>query len=347
MAINYGGFLDGILRAEAANKDDEDRRTDLERYNKDQERADKLWTMQEEKFAWDKKVAAENSVYKFLNEYSSKNNGRGSVETNVELTNTLKAVQGMLPENSSVAAELVNAPIESLQEALTIIQTAKKQHEENGQVWSPEISESLFENLYITTVENKDAFDPIVLAENAGINYDGNTIGGVPWKDVFNQYLRSPTSTAVIFDERTPVEPLDLAKQAQLQSTYRKNLEGPLGDMKAEFNSKLAAGEPVDINLVRKVDEALANLKGDNPSTRLAVQLVGPQVAIELLRLNPNAQSYSTYINKGLVFSDDDAGAELLAQSIRVGLLKEGDYITVGYKFLPVTSETVRRAQEN
>ena len=51
--------------------------------------------------------------------------------------------------------------------------------------------------------------------------------------------------------------------------------------------------------------------------------------------------------NKGLVFSEDPAGEELLAQAIRVGLLKEGDKITVGTKIGSLTAETVAAAQEN
>ena len=117
--------------------------------------------------------------------------------------------------------------------------------------------------------------------------------------------------------------------------------------MKAELNAKIAAGETPSPALVLKVDKALAGLRLTVPSTRLAIELVGPQVAMELLRRNPLAQNNVSLINKGLVFSEDPAGAELLAQAIRVGLLKEGDKITVGTRIVPLTAETVAAAQEN
>ena len=63
--------------------------------------------------------------------------------------------------------------------------------------------------------------------------------------------------------------------------------------------------------------------------------------------MNPNAQQYRPYINKGLVFSEDAAGEELLAQAIRVGLLGEGDKIMLGTRLVPLTAATVAAAQEN
>ena len=345
MAFYYGGILEGIMAAEAKKAADEDRRINQERYDASQKREDERWALTLKEHQHRIASDAEKNFLTYLKSYKPQSSN--SVASDVELTNALETVQGMLPKNSPVTAKLVNARVEDLQEAIGIIKAAKANAQESGQAWSPEFSESLFEDVYVTTVENKLTFDPKVLAEQAGIDYEGNATFGVPWKEIIRQYIPDATSTAVQIIPRTPVKPLDISQQRQLQSAYRESLEGPLADMKADFNTKIANGENVDQSLVVKVDKALADLKGDNPSTRLAVQLVGPQSAINLLTMNPNAQQYRTYINKGLVFSEDATGEELLAQAIRVGLLVEGDKIMLGTRLVPITAATIAAAQEN
>ena len=347
MAFYYGGILEGIMAAEAKKADDEDRRINQERYDASQKREDERLALTLKEHEHRIASGAEKNFLTYLKSYKPQSSNKSSVASNVELTNALETVQGMLPKNSPVTAKLVNARFEDLQEAIGIIKAAKANAQESGQAWSPELSESLFEDVYVTTVENKLTFDPKVLAEQAGIDYEGNATFGVPWKEIIRQYIPDATSTAVQIIPRTPVKPLDISQQRQLQSAYRESLEGPLADMKADFNTKIANGENVDQSLVVKVDKALADLKGDNPSTRLAVQLVGPQSAINLLTMNPNAQQYRTYINKGLVFSEDATGEELLAQAIRVGLLVEGDKIMLGTRLVPITAATIAAAQEN
>ena len=343
MSMQYGGILDGIMLAEQHNEADEKKALDKEQY-------DKEWAFAREKFNFQIANAAEDNLFKYLKSRGSSgsgSSGSGSVASNVKLTNTLKTIQGILPDGSNVAAQLVNANLPDLEKALGIIQAARKDAQKSGVVWTPQLSEDLFEELYVTTVVNNNAFNPTAFAEIAGIDLEGNSSFGVPWKEILKQYTVPTTTTAVNIIENTPVEPLDLSAQAKLQSTYRQSLESPLANMKAEFDAKIAAGQTVDQSLVLKVDQALANLKSTVPSTRLAVELVGPQVAIELLTMNPNAQQYRTYINKGLVFSDDAAGEELLAQAIRVGLLGEGDKIMLGTRLVPLTAATVAAAQEN
>ena len=342
MAFQYGGILDGIMLAEQHNEADEKKALDKEQY-------DKEWAFAREKFNFQVADAAESNLLKYLSTYKSKggSGGSGSVASNVKLTNTLKTIQGILPDGSNVAAQLVNADLPDLEKALGIIQAARKDAQKRGQIWTPELSEDLFEELYVTTVVNNNAFDPTALAESAGIDLEGNSSFGVPWKEILKQYTVPATTTAVNIIENTRVEPLDLSAQAKLQSTYRQSLESPLANMKAEFDAKIAAGQTVDQSLVLKVDQALANLKLTTPSYRIATSIVGPQVAIELLTMNPNAQQYRTYINKGLVFSEDAAGEELLAQAIRVGLLGEGDKIMLGTRLVPLTAATVAAAQEN
>ena len=342
MAFQYGGILDGIMLAEQHNEADEKKALDKEQY-------DKEWAFAREKFDFQVADAAENNFLKYLSTYKSKggSGGSGSVASNVKLTNTLKTIQGILPDGSNVAAQLANADLPDLEKALGIIQAARKDAQKRGVVWTPQLSEDLFEELYVTTVVNNNAFDPTAFAETAGIDLEGNSSFGVPWKEILKQYTVPATTTAVNIIENTPADTLDFTEQAKLKSLYRQSLQDPLADMKAELNAKIAAGENVNQSLVLKVDQALAGLNSTIPSTRLAVELVGPQVAIELLRMNPLAQNNVSLINKGLVFSEDPAGAELLAQAIRVGLLKEGDKITVGTRIVPLTAETVAAAQEN
>ena len=346
MSMQYGGILDGIMLAEQHNEADEKKAIDKAQY-------DKEWAFAREKFDFQVADAAEGNLFKYLSTIKPKGSsgsgsgGSGSVASNVKLTNTLKTIQGILPDGSNVAAQLANANLPDLENALGIIQAARKDAQKRGVVWTPQLSEDLFEELYVTTVVNNNAFDPTAFAESAGIDLEGNSSFGTPWKEILEQYTGPTSTTAVNIIENTPIGPFDLTDQAKLKSLYSQSLQDPLADMKAELDAKIAAGETPNPALVLKVDKALAGLRLTVPSTRLAIELVGPQVAMELLRRNPLAQNNVSLINKGLVFSEDPAGAELLAQAIRVGLLKEGDKITVGTRIVPLTAETVAAAQEN
>jgi len=349
MAFQYGGIIDGIMLAEQHNEADEKKALDKEQY-------DKEWAFAREKFNFQVADAAESNMLKYLSAYKSQGgsgSGSGGVANNAELTNLLKTIKGELPEKSLVPAELVNANLKDVKKVWAIIQAGQKNAQEAGQIWSPELSESLFRNFYVTTVVNNNAFDPTAIAESAGIDLEGRSSFGPLWKDIVKQYIGPTTSTAVDFSVNTPVKPLDPAGQLQVKRLYASLLEGPLADMKADFNAMLAAlpeGETldeVDQKRLKEVDQALANLKLTTPSYRIANSIVGPQVAIELLTMNPKVQQYRTYFNKGLVFSEDAAGNELLIQAIRVGLLREGDKIMLGTRLVPITAASVAAAQEN
>ena len=67
MAIRYGGILKGIMAAEAANRDDEERKSDQEKYDKDQERQDKLWVSQEEQFSETNRIRLLDMALKYAN----------------------------------------------------------------------------------------------------------------------------------------------------------------------------------------------------------------------------------------------------------------------------------------
>ena len=216
MAFYYGGILEGIMAAEAKKADDEDRRINQERYDASQKREDERWALTLKEHEHRIASGAEKNFLTYLKSYKPQSSNKSSVASNVELTNALETVQGMLPKNSPVTAKLVNARFEDLQEAIGIIKAAKANAQESGQAWSPELSESLFEDVYVTTVENKLTFDPKVLAEQAGIDYEGNATFGVPWKEIIRQYIPDATSTAVQIIPRTPVKPLDISQQRQL-----------------------------------------------------------------------------------------------------------------------------------
>ena len=260
MSMQYGGILDGIMLAEQHNEADEKKAIDKAQY-------DKEWAFAREKFDFQVADAAEGNLFRYLSTIKPKggsgsgSGGSGSVASNVKLTNTLKTIQGILPDGSNVAAQLVNADLPDLEKALGIIQAARKDAQKRGVVWSRELSEGLFEELYVTTVVNNNAFDPTAFAETAGIDLEGNSSFGVPWKEILKQYTVPTTITAVNIIENTPIGPFDLTDQAKLKSLYSQSLQDPLADMKAELDAKF------EENAQSARDAARKEIFGLNPVT--------------------------------------------------------------------------------
>jgi len=87
MAIRYGGILKGIMAAEAANRDDEEREFRSEQYAANEERQDKLFKLQEDKFNEDVRLNKLDLLTTYVSKFqkppssSSGGNGGGSLET--------------------------------------------------------------------------------------------------------------------------------------------------------------------------------------------------------------------------------------------------------------------------
>tara|TARA_R110000851_G_scaffold29795_2_gene81643 strand:- start:1005 stop:2081 length:1077 start_codon:yes stop_codon:yes gene_type:complete len=77
MAVRYSGILDGIMAADAANRADDERKSNQEKYDKDQERQDKLWTMQEQKFKADKRLNSLELLTKYVGKHQNQSDSSG------------------------------------------------------------------------------------------------------------------------------------------------------------------------------------------------------------------------------------------------------------------------------
>ena len=68
-------------------------------------------------------------------------------------------------------------------------------------------------------------------------------------------------------------------------------------------------------------------MKGENPTSYLAVKIVGPEVGAQMINMDSrlSGNKYRGLINKGLTFTRDAMGDEKLSMAVKSGLLNVGD----------------------
>ena len=317
--------------------------------------------LNQDQFELMEKKFAEDQLTNRLNNILSVNGtrtGRGgkykggmtttSLQDDVTFTNLLQSVKRQLPEGSELAIKLANAPVADLEAVNTIIAAGRKKAQENGLTFTSDTAENLFENYYLTTVTKESTFNAQDFAEQAGINLEEDYVPGVTWEDYLKQYSEPTTAKAGTLIQREPVKAFSPSEQSALSALYRQRLEGPLFDMQNDFNqTKLdmtEQGQQMSSDQIArglKIDKAIKDLSRKIPSARLATELVGAEVGINMLQENPRLVNFTSLINVGLVFTADAQGEQLLELAIKTRLLKAGDKFKVGSELMTIDQEFI------
>ena len=202
-----------------------------------------------------------------------------------------------------------------LDSALKIITDGRDRATSAGLNWSPEQSESLFEEVYVTTVQDKKPFNAEELAELAGIDIEGDSpVPGLSWNDYLETYLEPETYTSVtITPAAKPMESLTPTEVTQYRTLYKNQLLGALTTEKDMILQAQSSGQEVNEAMAAKIDEALEALKNDNLLP--AQKLIGAETAITLAESDRRMAPKMNLIvgNAALSFTMDEYGEELLA----------------------------------
>jgi hypothetical protein len=331
----YQGLLQGWQMAQAYKESQQDRALQQARLD-----------LAEEQFGLDRLKTMQSFLSTYSSGRSSRRSSENSVETSAEKQSLLKAIKTQLPEGSELVTKLANADTKTLDQAFKIITDGRDRATSLGLNWSPEQSESLFEEVYVTTVQEKKPFSAQELAELAGVDLEGDSpIPGVPWLDYLETSLEPETYTSVtITPAAKPMESLTPTEVTQYRTLYKNQLLGALTTEKDILNQAATSGQEVDQNKVDKVVDALEALENDNLLP--AQKLIGAETAITLAESDRRIAPKMNLIvgNAALSFTMDEYGEELLARAIRVGILKEGDTIILGGQILPLTQATIDTA---
>ena len=302
--------------------------------------------MAEEQLGLDRLKTMQGFLSTYSSGRSSRRSSENSVETSAEKQSLLKAIKTQLPEGSELVTKLANADTKTLDSALKIITDGRDNATSAGLNWTPEQSESLFEEVYVTTVQDKKPFNAAELAELAGVDLEGDSpVPGVTWNDYLETYLEPETYTSVtITPAAKTMESLTPTEVTQYRNLYKDQLLGALTTEKDMVLQAQSNGQEVNEAMAAKIDEALEALKNDNLLP--AQKLIGAETAITLAESDRRMAPKMNLIvgNAALSFTMDEYGEELLARAIRVGILKEGDTIILGGQILPLTQATIDTA---
>jgi len=300
----------------------------------------------EEQLGLDRLKTMQNFLSTYSSGRSSRRSSENSVETSAEKQSLLKAIKTQLPEGSELVTKLSNADTKTLDQAFKIITDGRDRATSAGLNWSPEQSESLFEEVYVTTVQDKKPFNAEELAELAGVDLEGDSpVPGLNWNDYLETYLEPETYTSVtITPAAKPMESLTPTEVTQYRTLYKNQLLGALTTEKDMILQAQSSGQQVNEGMATAIDEALAALENDNLLP--AQKLIGAETAITLAESDRRIAPKMNLIvgNAALSFTMDEYGEELLARAIRVGILKEGDTIILGGQILPLTQATIDTA---
>ena len=243
----------------------------------------------------------------------------GTLTMSAEKKALLSKLQGMLPEDSELSHKFVYASEENLKQMDAALTKAKTFAETNKRLFTPEDAEDIFENFTVEVIDKGKDFDPTDMLETLGFTEDMVTAMKGEFGDIFK------TESAVSFTPKTNVDGTNIGDQKALTDLYRETLGGVVANSIQEMTSAQSSGQTIDQQKFNLLKEAESALKASTPSTAKAVRAVGPEVAIQIMELNPTFRDVADYINKGLIFQESDEGMALLKRAVKSGLIDVGD----------------------
>ena len=330
----WAGINQGIREVEASRLSEEQ----MEMSRRQEERL-------EEKFKLDKRAQVFNNLKTITGGFGSNRNGSGknsnstSLKDDVERTNTLTAIENMLPDGSPLAVKLVNAPLSNLQEVTTIIAAARAKSQSIGMPFTSTSAADLFENYYETVVVKKSPFDVAGLAEQLDVDLGEDSGFGGTWEEILGNYTEDSTTRSGLLIQNTPVEPFTPQEINAFTSQYNSVLRSNLLELNDAVQIQIleeAKKLEDDPNFIRDeslyqratdIDDALKAMKGENPTSYLAIKIVGPEVGAQMITMDSrlSGNKYRGLLNKGLTFPEGPTGIQRLKVAIKSGLLQVGD----------------------
>ena len=197
----------------------------------------------------------------------------------------------------------------------------------------------LFEDYYETVVVKKSPFDVAGLAEQLDVDLGEDSGFGGTWEEILGNYTEDSTIRSGLLIQNTPVEPFTPQEINAFTSQYNSVLRSNLLELNDAIQiqileeAKRLEDDPNfigDESLYQRatdIDDALKAMKGENPTSYLAVKIVGPEVGAQMINMDSrlSGNKYRGLINKGLTFTRDAMGDEKLSMAVKSGLLNVGD----------------------
>jgi len=256
---------------------------------------------------------------------------------------SLNLLSNLLPEDSELAAKLVNLDLKTLNAGIALVQSENKDRSKNGYPMQPDQIETMLSGLYVESV--KPDFDMFKWAEESGLDVGKELTPGTTWKQYFDAAQGKNSFQTGMFAPIYTTEMPTAAESTQAATLFRTELENNLLSRKDDYLRRVASGELLGQAAqaeAKSIEEAISSLTGANKSTYLATKIVGVETVIGFFDRNPKFANnkFRSMFNRGLEFNSDPEGNILLAQAIKAGVFDVGDSIVRGGRRITLTEET-------
>ena len=240
-------------------------------------------------------------------------------------------IKSRLPEDSQIVPQLAGASLETLKKFASGQDALYEYHLRHNIPYTAQEAEEDVISFHRVVEEIGPTLNQDQIMTTLGITedmLDEEIRPNVTFRDAIKDFTTPSQVVGATFSFAPTGDLLSAAEQTGIKDLYIDQLDDNLAATIGQLNNRKINGNASDEDqqLVVKLDEARKKLKAGQ--TASAIQESGEvaiEIAINIMRTNPNFKSYSYLINKNHNYSSQDQ----VKRSIQVGLIGDGDTILV------------------
>ena len=240
-------------------------------------------------------------------------------------------IKSRLPEDSQIVPQLAGASLETLKKFASGQDALYEYHLKHNIPYTAQEAEEDVISFHRVVEEVGPTLTSDQIMTTLGLTedmLDEEIRPNVTFRDAIKDLTTPSEVVGATFSFAPTGDLLSAAEQTGIKDLYIDQLDDNLVATIGEINARKINGNASDEDqqLVVKLDEARKKLKAGQ--TASAIQESGKvaiEIAINIMRTNPNFKSYSYLINKNHNYSSQDQ----VKRSIQVGLIGDGDTILV------------------
>lgn len=240
-------------------------------------------------------------------------------------------IKSRLPEDSQIVPQLAGASLETLKKFASGQDALYEYHLKHNIPYTAQEAEEDVISFHRVVEEVGPTLTSDQIMTTLGLTedmLDEEIRPNVTFRDAIKDFTTPSQVVGATFSFAPTGDLLSAAEQTGIKDLYIDQLDDNLVATIGEINARKINGNASDEDqqLVVKLDEARKKLKAGQ--TASAIQESGKvaiEIAINIMRTNPNFKSYSYLINKNHNYSSQDQ----VKRSIQVGLIGDGDTILV------------------
>ena len=240
-------------------------------------------------------------------------------------------IKSRLPEDSQIVPQLAGASLETLKKFASGQDALYEYHLKHNIPYTAQEAEEDVISFHRVVEEVGPTLSSDQIMTTLGLTedmLDEEIRPNVTFRDAIKDFTTPSQVVGATFSFAPTGDLLSAAEQTGIKDLYIDQLDDNLAATIGEINARKVNGNASeeDQQLVVKLDEARKKLKAGQ--TASAIQESGKvaiEIAINIMRTNPNFKSYSYLINKNHNYSSQDQ----VKRSIQVGLIGDGNTILV------------------